>query len=110
VLQILLNLTANAKHACVDAGREDGRVKVRVTNGDDRVRIAVCDNGVGISPENLKKVFKHGFTTRKKTGHGFGLHSGALIARELGGTLSAQSDGPGQGAVFTLELPLKPKR
>ncbi len=110
VLQILLNLTANAKHACVDAGREDRRVTVRVTNGDDRVRIAVCDNGVGIPSENLKKVFNHGFTTRKKAGHGFGLHSGALIAKELGGTLSAQSNGPGQGAVFTLELPLKPKR
>jgi C4-dicarboxylate-specific signal transduction histidine kinase len=110
VLQILLNLTANAKHACVDAGKEGGRVTVRVTNGDDRVRIAICDNGVGIPPENLKKVFNHGFTTRSKSGHGFGLHSGSLIAKELGGCLSAQSNGPGQGAVFTLELPVKPRR
>jgi signal transduction histidine kinase len=110
VLQILLNLTANAKHACVEAGKPDRMVTVRVTNGDDRVRIAVCDNGVGISPENIKKIFNHGFTTRKTSGHGFGLHSGALIAKELGGALNAQSSGPGQGAVFTLELPVKPKR
>jgi len=110
VLQILLNLTANAKHSCVEAGKEGGRVTVRVTNGDDRVRIAICDNGVGIPPENLKKVFNHGFTTRKNSGHGFGLHSGSLIAKELGGCLSAQSNGPGQGAVFTLELPVKPRR
>jgi signal transduction histidine kinase len=59
---------------------------------------------VGIAPENLTRVFEHGFTTRKK-GHGFGLHSGALAAKELGGTLTAHSDGPGQGAVFTLALP-----
>jgi C4-dicarboxylate-specific signal transduction histidine kinase len=110
VLQILLNLTANAKHSCVEAGRPDRRVTVRVTNGDDRVRIAVCDNGVGISQENIKKIFNHGFTTRKTSGHGFGLHSGALIAKELGGALNAQSNGPGQGAVFTLDLPVKPKR
>jgi C4-dicarboxylate-specific signal transduction histidine kinase len=110
VLQILLNLTANAKHSCVDAGREKRQVTVRVTNGDNRVRIAVSDNGVGISPENIKKIFNHGFTTRKKSGHGFGLHSGALIAKELGGALTAHSEGLGHGAIFTLELPLKPKR
>jgi C4-dicarboxylate-specific signal transduction histidine kinase len=109
VLQILLNLTANAKHSCVDTGREERQVTVRVSNGDDRVRIAVSDNGVGISQENIKRVFNYGFTTRKKTGHGFGLHSGALIAKELGGALTVQSDGPGQGAIFTLELPLKTK-
>jgi len=110
VLQILLNLTANAKHSCVDTGQEKRQVTVRVSNGDDRVRIAVSDNGVGISQENIKRIFNHGFTTKKKTGHGFGLHSGALIAKELGGALTAHSDGPGQGAIFTLELPLKPKR
>ncbi len=110
VLQILLNLTANAKHACVETRQETKQVTVRVTNGDDRVRIAVRDNGVGITQENIKRIFNYGFTTRKKAGHGFGLHSGALIAKELGGALTAQSDGPGQGAVFTLELPLKPKR
>ena len=110
VLQILLNLTGNAKHACVDTGLENRHVTVRVTNGDDRVRIAVTDNGVGISKENIKKIFNYGFTTRQKKGHGFGLHSGALIAKELGGALIAHSDGPGRGSIFTLELPLKPKR
>jgi C4-dicarboxylate-specific signal transduction histidine kinase len=59
---------------------------------------------VGIAPENMTRIFQHGFTTRKD-GHGFGLHSGALTARDLGGSLSAHSDGPGRGAVFTLELP-----
>jgi C4-dicarboxylate-specific signal transduction histidine kinase len=106
-LQILLNLLTNAKHACVDSRKEPKRVTVRVTNGDDRVRVSMIDNGVGIPTENLKKIFNHGFTTRKNGGHGFGLHSGALTAKEMGGTLSAYSDGPGAGATFTLEIPLK---
>jgi signal transduction histidine kinase len=78
---------------------------VRVANEDGRLKISVIDNGVGIPPENLTKIFNHGFTTRKD-GHGFGLHSGALAATEMGGALVAHSDGPGQGASFTLELPV----
>jgi signal transduction histidine kinase len=65
----------------------------------------VTDNGIGISQENLTRIFSHGFTT-KRDGHGFGLHSGAIAAREMGGSLYARSDGPGQGATFVLELPL----
>jgi len=107
LLQILLNLLSNAKHAVVDSGRKDKQVTVQVTNGGNQVRIAMTDNGVGISPVNLRKIFNHGFTTRKTGGHGFGLHSGALAAKEMGGALRAQSEGPGQGATFTLEIPLK---
>jgi len=104
VLQILVNLVRNAKYACDEDGRPEKQLTVRVTNGDDRIRIAVIDNGVGIPPENLTRIFNHGFTTRKN-GHGFGLHSGALAAKEIGGSLTAHSDGPGRGATFTLELP-----
>lgn len=50
------------------------------------------------------KIFSHGFTT-KRDGYGFGLHSGANAAKEMGGSLTAQSEGVGQGATFTLELP-----
>jgi signal transduction histidine kinase len=67
----------------------------------------VIDNGVGIPAENLTRIIAHGFTTRKN-GHGFGLHCGALAAREMGGALTAQSEGPGRGATFVLELPLQP--
>jgi signal transduction histidine kinase len=104
IMQILVNVLRNAKYACDDSGRPDKKMTVRVCNGDEGVKISVADNGVGIRPENLERIFNHGFTTRKD-GHGFGLHSGALAAKEMGGSLSVQSNGPGQGATFTLELP-----
>ncbi len=107
VLQILINLLRNAKHALEE--RKDGRkVAVRVElNGRDRVKIVVQDNGIGIPAENLTKIFNHGFTT-KKDGHGFGLHSGANAAKEMGAQLTVHSDGPGKGAEFTLDLPVTP--
>jgi signal transduction histidine kinase len=104
LLQILMNLVRNAKQACQESERADKRLTVRVANGEGRIKISVIDNGVGILPENLTRIFNHGFTTRKD-GHGFGLHSGALAAKEMGGSLNVHSDGPGQGAAFTLELP-----
>jgi hypothetical protein len=58
-------------------------------------------------PDYMPRLFTHGFTT-KAEGHGFGLHSGALAAKELGGTLEAASEGLGHGATFTLTLPLTP--
>jgi len=105
VLQILVNLLSNAKYACSDSGRADKRVTVRTQAAHGNVRVMVTDNGVGIPPENLVRIFNHGFTT-KKGGHGFGLHSGALAAKEMGGTLQVESAGVGQGATFILELPL----
>lgn len=107
VLQILVNLISNAKHALGDCNCNDKQLLIRIAqNGADCVKVSVIDNGVGISAENLTRIFAHGFTTRKD-GHGFGLHSGVLAAREMGGKLTAHSDGPDTGATFTLELPLK---
>ena len=48
------------------------------------MKVSVADNGIGVAPENLGRIFQHGFTT-KKDGHGFGLHSGALAAQQMGG-------------------------
>jgi len=106
VLQILVNLVRNAKQACDAAQHPDKTLTLRVYNGNGTVKVAVSDNGVGIAPENLARIFTHGFTT-KKDGHGFGLHSGALAAREMGGELRVGSEGVGRGATFTLELPVE---
>ncbi len=105
VLQILVNLIRNAQHALDEAEPVNRRLTLRVAdNGNNTAGISVVDNGGGIRAENLGRLFEYGFTTRKE-GHGFGLHSGARTARELGGTLTAHSDGPGKGASFTLTLP-----
>ena len=106
VVQVLCNLVSNAKHALLASDSNEKRLVVRFKRTDaDHVAVIVEDNGIGIAPENLSRVFQYGFTT-KKNGHGFGLHSSALAAEELGGSLTAHSDGPGRGAMFTLELPL----
>lgn len=105
VLQILTNLIRNAKYACDEGGAAPKTVRVGVARtADGAVQLSVSDNGVGIPPENITRIFQHGFTTRAN-GHGFGLHSSALAARELKGTLTACSDGPGRGATFVLVLP-----
>ncbi len=105
VLQILVNLLRNAKHALGDSERPDKALIVRITRGKGTVVVSVVDNGIGIAPANLTRIFSYGFTT-KKDGHGFGLHSSVLAAQEMGGRLTAESGGPGCGATFTLELPL----
>src|SRR5438046_1031820 len=107
VLQILVNLLRNAKEACDAAGERERRVTLSVERCATGVRVAVADNGVGIAAEHMSRVFTHGFTT-KKTGHGFGLHSGALAAKEMGGVLRVESPGLGCGATFVVELPLGP--
>ena len=108
VLQILVNLINNAKYALARNDEGNRILTVRIYKDDtDKVRMDVTDNGIGISQENMTRIFTHGFTT-KKDGHGFGLHSGALAAKELGGSLTVQSDGSGHGSTFTLELPFKP--
>jgi signal transduction histidine kinase len=108
VMQILVNLLSNAKHALDKPEVKDKTLTVRVAlNGNETVRISVVDTGSGISPESMARLFQHGFTT-KPQGHGFGLHHGALAAKEMGGSLSAHSDGEGKGATFTLEIPLCP--
>jgi signal transduction histidine kinase len=77
VLQILINLFRNAKYALDDANGIDKRIIIAIAPlNEELVRVSVIDNGIGIAPENLNKIFGHGFTTRKD-GHGFGLHSGA---------------------------------
>lgn len=108
LLEIVGNLLTNARDAV--AARGDGTITVRTRRpANDAVAIDVSDDGIGIAPETLTRIFNHGFTT-KPSGHGFGLHASACAALELGGTLTATSEGLGHGATFTLTLPLKQKR
>jgi signal transduction histidine kinase/L-asparagine transporter-like permease len=103
VLQILLNLITNAKQA-MSASEIRTLTLSTETTSTGQVRVSVSDTGCGIPPENVTRVFSHGFTTRKG-GHGFGLHSSVLAAQEMKGTVTVHSEGPGLGATFVLELP-----
>ncbi len=106
VLQILVNLIRNAKYALEDRKSDDKTITLGIgPGGEGMVMLYVKDNGCGIAPKNMTRIFEHGFTTRRN-GHGFALHSGALAAREMGGSLTAVSDGPGTGATFVLKLPI----
>ncbi len=107
LLQIMVNLIKNARDSVLlNKAASFKEMALTVKESDPQtVMISVTDNGVGIAPENLAKIFGFGFTT-KIDGHGFGLHSSALAAKEMGGTLFAESEGLGLGATFTLKLPL----
>ncbi|HZI07211.1 MAG TPA: ATP-binding protein, partial [Archangium sp.] len=105
VLMILVNLVSNAKYAMDGVPVPDRVLTVKLEQlPQEPVRIQVHDNGMGIAQEMLTRIFQYGFTTREE-GHGFGLHSSALAAQEMGGSLTVHSEGPGRGATFTLELP-----
>ena len=106
VQQILVNLISNAKNAMENVAGRSRQITLRVDMvGGSSLQVRVKDEGDGILAENLTRIFAHGFTTRKAD-HCFGLHSCALAAKEMGGTLTAHSDGPGRGATFTLQLPI----
>jgi len=107
ILQILTNLISNAIYALSTSNQEEKILTINVRESkEEKIRVEVCDNGVGIPHENLTRIFEHGFTTKQK-GHGFGLHSTALSINELNGSIVARSDGPGKGATFIIELPMK---
>jgi C4-dicarboxylate-specific signal transduction histidine kinase len=110
LIQILVNLIGNAVQAMerMPAPARQLTLGIGRASGEhgERMHITVQDTGEGIAAENLTRIFAHGFTTRA-SGHGFGLHSSALAATEMGGKLTVHSDGPGHGAIFTIDLPLQ---
>ncbi|HXF90662.1 MAG TPA: ATP-binding protein [Candidatus Nitrosotenuis sp.] len=106
--QIFMNFIQNARQALKSSDREDKVIKITIhVDQENKIVVTVSDNGIGISKENLSRIFAHGFTT-KEQGHGFGLHYCALAAKEMDGELSVKSDGVGHGASFTLKIPYRP--
>jgi C4-dicarboxylate-specific signal transduction histidine kinase len=106
LLQILGNLLSNARHALKDQTTGARVLTLRIHGrASGWFVVEVQDTGAGISGEAQKRIFEFGFTT-KKDGHGFGLHSSSILAKELGGHLAGFSDGPERGAQFALRLPL----
>lgn len=103
LIQILVNLIKNAIEAMQGA---DSRVlSIHLYSDEHEVICRIADTGVGI--EDLTRLFQHGFST-KADGHGFGLHYCLNAMEGMGGTLTAESEGKGQGAAFTLRFPVEP--
>ena len=106
ILQIIINLISNAKHALIDSAAEQKTLYVSVCSDNGFAVIEVKDNGVGIAEEDIQHLFEYGFKKRKE-GHGYGLHHSALVANELGGKIQVWSDGLGKGARFSLFVPIE---
>jgi C4-dicarboxylate-specific signal transduction histidine kinase len=109
LLQILVNLLQNAKDSLLSPNCNiDNKIisiRIQKQTSSSGIEIVISDNGCGIEKSNIDKIFSFGFTTKPK-GHGFGLYSSALAAKELGGMLHAISEGLKLGVVFILTLPL----
>jgi len=111
LVHVLTNLIKNSKEAMArnEEFNKTQELILEIRQADmNNAEIKVIDNGCGIKPKNLDKIFNHGFTT-KVNGHGFGLHTCANFMTEMGGALIADSEGEGKGSVFTVRFPLVTK-
>jgi PAS domain S-box-containing protein len=107
LIQVLLNLVTNAEQAIQEV-RETGRIEIQLSIHAGRVSISVKDDGVGIRPEALPRIFDPFYTTKRPGGGtGLGLSICMSIVREHGGNLFANAL-PGGGSEFTVELPPSP--
>ncbi|HSW93973.1 MAG TPA: MHYT domain-containing protein [Gammaproteobacteria bacterium] len=103
LIQIFVNLLRNAKDAVMASNHQEKIITITTSCHANKCKIDITDNGVGISENDLKRIFNYGFTT-KESGHGFGLHTSALAVNSLGGKIESYSQGKDQGATFVLEF------
>ncbi len=103
--QVFLNLLLNAAHALAGLHPRRNRLLVRSRDEGDHVIVEVEDNGPGIPPEIMPRIFESFFTTKPPDlGTGLGLPISLDIVRRAGGDLVAESE-PGHGAIFRVRLP-----
>lgn len=106
LLQVLVNLVSNAVRAVAEAGGPERTIVLTIAaDGDEQVRWQIDDTGVGVAADHLTRIFESGFTTKSSGQGGFGLHSSALAAQRMSGSLTGHSDGVGRGARFVLRFP-----
>jgi signal transduction histidine kinase len=103
-MHVLFNVIKNAREAMEKTPPEKKMLTISIRRDGDHIRIAFADTGCGILPENLKRIFSYGFTT-KREGHGFGLHSSANYIKEMGGLIWAESKGKDLGSAFIIKIP-----
>ncbi|MGH8004918.1 MAG: sensor histidine kinase, partial [Limisphaerales bacterium] len=106
VQQVFFNLIKNAAEAIRDSGKNSGSIEISAAFRPEKreIELKVKDDGPGIPPENLNRVFEPRFTT-KPTGHGLGLANCRRIMEAHGGKIMVESR-PGAGTVFVLSFPV----
>ncbi|MBO6937065.1 MAG: PAS domain-containing protein [Deltaproteobacteria bacterium] len=110
LVQVVVNLLRNA----VSHSRQNDPIQLSVLTDDESLSIEVSDSGAGIDPDELERIFdpfyqREQSIARSEGGLGLGLSLGRTLAELHGGTLTAESEGPGHGARFTLTLPRLPE-
>jgi PAS domain S-box-containing protein len=105
LMQVFLNLISNAEHAIREV-RESGRIQIRIGRIGEQIAVTVQDDGVGILPEALPKLFDPFYTTKRPGGGtGLGLSICTAIVREHGGSIDVETL-PVGGSAFTVFLPV----
>ncbi len=101
MIQVLLNLLKNAQEAL--EGVEDKKIKVLIEEENDTIKISVCDNGSGIKPEEMQKIFEPYFSTKQNHGTGLGLYMSKMIIQEhMNGSLTVECTPEDTKFVITL--------
>jgi len=107
--QVLANLLVNAAESIKRANSTSGKVEIQAVaeqiDGIDMIHLRICDDGQGIDPKNLDRIFERGFTVNKKGSWGIGLHWCANTIAAMNGRLYAESEGLGHGACFHVLFP-----
>lgn len=102
IQQVLLNLLNNA----LDAVNDGGSIEIKISKKEGKMRIACKDNGIGISKEEIQKIFDPFYSSKREKGTGLGLFITYGIVQKLGGNIEVESL-PGVGSVFTVILPVE---
>ncbi len=107
MFNVLLNIIKNAYESVKENDTDNRLIDINIFSPKPEfIQFDISDNGSGIAPENLESLFNFGFTTKKR-GNGFGLHYCANAMQEMGGFISAKSDGLNKGALFSITIPVK---
>ena len=106
--QVFGNIISNA----IKFTEPGGKVSVELASDDSTATVRISDTGQGIKADALTAIFRQfsqgqSESGKNSAGFGLGLSIAKILAERHGGTISAESDGPGQGSVFTVRLPLK---
>lgn len=104
LIHTLVNVLKNAREAIQLAGDKKRVIEIGLKPSSKGMLLAVTDSGIGITDEEMQRIFEHGFTTKER-GNGFGLHSCAIAMNDMGGSIWAESPGKGYGTTFFLHFP-----